>query len=292
MGRVLILSDAACDITKEEEQELGVKIVPFKVAVGDKSYLPRVDIDNFDFYKVMDDYDGIPATSQVTSIEWLDAYEEISKDKSVSDVINITISSHGSATYDNAVIAKKNFYIKHPELEGKLNIHIIDSDNYTGVYGYAVVQAAIKAKNGVKANEIIAFINDWLKSSYVLFACYNLKYAKKSGRISAAAAFAGELLGLKPILKISHGVSSILKKVRGEKSIIPTITDIAADDMIPKTPYVIIWGSDETLRDEMAKAMEKMLGYPPADYCQIGAAVACNAGHRVAGVVIKGKTEC
>lgn len=291
MGKTVILTDAACDITKEQETELGIKIVPFKVAVGDKSYLPRVDIDNFEFYKVMDEYEGIPTTSQVTTLEWFDAFEELAEDKEITDIITVTISSHGSATYDNAVISRKNFFNKYKEKAESLNIHVIDSDNYTGVYGYAVVQAAIKAKNGVPADQIIAFINDWLKSAYVLFACYNLKYAKKSGRISAAAAFAGELLGLKPILKISHGVSSILKKVRGEKAIIPTILEIAKDDMIPKTPYVIIWGSDETLRDEMAKAMEKAVGYPPADYCQIGAAVACNAGHRVSGVVIKGKQE-
>ncbi|MCD8328793.1 MAG: DegV family protein [Ruminococcus sp.] len=291
MGKTVILTDAACDISKEQEHELGIKIVPFKVAVGDKSYLPRVDIDNFEFYKVMDAYEGIPATSQVTTLDWFEAYEKLAQDKEVTDIINVTISSHGSATYNNAVIAKKDFFSKYKEREKDLNIHVIDSDNYTGVYGYAVVQAAIKANSGVPATQIIAFINDWLKSAYVLFACYNLKYAKKSGRISAAAAFAGELLGLKPILKISHGVSSILKKVRGEKAIIPTILEIAKDDMIPKTPYVIIWGSDETLKNDIAKAMEKAVGYPPTDYIQVGAAVACNAGHRVAGVVIKGNSE-
>ena len=136
MGKTVILTDAACDITKEQETELGIRVVPFKVAVGDKSYLPRVDIDNFEFYKVMDEYEGIPTTSQVTTLEWFDVFEELAEDKEISDIITVTISSHGSATHDNAIVARKNFFNKHKDRADTLNIHIIDSDNYTGCLLY------------------------------------------------------------------------------------------------------------------------------------------------------------
>ena len=58
--------------------------------------------------------------------------------------------------------------------------------------------------------------------------------------------------------------------------------------MIPKTPYCIVYGNDETVRDEMIEAMTKEVGYPPEDSYQIGAAVTINAGPKVVGVIFKG----
>ena len=57
--------------------------------------------------------------------------------------------------------------------------------------------------------------------------------------------------------------------------------------MIPKTPYCIVYGNDESVRDEMAQAMTKKMGYPPEDCYQIGAAITINAGPKVTGVIFK-----
>ncbi|MFT3951094.1 MAG: DegV family protein [Oscillospiraceae bacterium] len=290
MAKIKILTDSACDITDEQEQSLGIHIIPFKVTVGDVGYTSRVDFDNSRFYEIMDAYEGIPATSQVMSFEYVEVFRALAEE-GYTDIINIIISSTGSNTYNNAVFAKDQFFQEYPQYAGKIEIHNIDSRNYTGVYGYAVIQAAQKALKGASVGEILAFVQDWIDNAYVIFAPFNLKYAKKSGRISVAAAFVGEVLGLKPIIKIADGVSSILEKVRGDKAVIPKIIDIASKEMIPQTPYSIMWGSDAALRDEIAQAMTKKVGYPPADFFQVGAAVACNAGHKVAGLVIKGRNR-
>lgn len=287
MSKIKILTDSACDIPKDKEQELGIKVMCFPITVDGVGYHERIDFDNDQYYKMMDEAVEFPSTAQITMFEFVEAYKEL-LEQGYSDVIHITISSTGSNTHNAAIMARNEFY---DEVEGadKMRIHIVDSANYTAVEGYGVLQAAQKAQKGASVDEILSFLEDWYSSAEVVFAAYTLKYAKRSGRISSAAAFAGELLGLKPILKISGGVSTTIDKVRGDKNIIPKIIEMAEKEMIPHTPYCVVCGSVKEYADEMTKAMTKKFGYPPEWTCQIGAAVASNAGHQVVGVVIKSK---
>lgn len=289
MAKIKFITDSASDITAEQEAQFDIKIMNFKVAMGDNSYVSRVDFDNEKFYKMMDEFDGIPVTSQVTAFEYSEVFEQLYAEK-YTDVINITINSKGSATFNNAVMAANEFYENHPEAKGVFTIYNIDSESYTGAYGYPILQGAIKAAKGVPAADIAAFIEDWVKNCVIFFAPYTLKYAKKSGRIPSAAAFVGEVMGLRPIMRI-HDHSIVTEtKVRGDKAIVPKILDLTVQEMIPQTPYSIVYGNDESVRDEMAQAMTKKVGYPPAECFQIGAAIAINAGPKVTGVIFKARS--
>lgn len=290
MQKIKVLTDSACDISVEDEKKYGIEIMNIPITVGDKGYRERVDFTNEEFYEIMDNYDGIPATSQVNTFEQLEIYKKI-YEEGYSDILQITISSTGSNIYNSALMAKEKFFEEIPEAKDKFNITVIDSRNYTGVYGYPVVQAAAKLEKGTSLKEVIAYLNDWFSSASVIFAPYNLKYAKKSGRISSMAAFVGEVLGLKAIIRIADGVSENIAKVRGEKAIIPKIVEIACEEMIPQTPYGIMTGSTRTESEELAKIMTKKVGYPPVGFYQVGAAVASNAGHAVVGVIVKGQNR-
>ena len=96
-----------------------------------------------------------------------------------------------------------------------MNIHIIDSKTYSMAYGMPVIRAAQMVKEGATVEEILSEINDWLENVGVLFVPLNLKFVKKSGRVSAAAAFVGDALGLKPIITFEDGDSKVLNKIRG-----------------------------------------------------------------------------
>lgn len=288
MAKIKLLTDSASDITKEQEEALGIQVVPFKVAMGDKSYISRVDFDNEKFYHMMDEFDGLPVTSQITAFEYGEIFEGI-YDDGYTDIINVTINSEGSATYGNAVMAANNFFEKHPEAKGRFEIYNIDAESYSGAYGYPLVQAAIKIQKGCTAKEAVDYITDWVKNCVIFFAPYTLKYAKKSGRIPSAAAFVGEVMGLRPIMRIHDHKIVTESKVRGDKAIVPKIVDLCANEIIPQTPYCIVYGNDDSVRDELAKALTKKLGYPPVDFYQIGAAIAINAGPKVTGVIFKAK---
>ena len=157
MAKIKFLTDSASDITEELEKKLDIQIMNFKVAMGDDSYTSRVDFDNEKFYKMLDDFDGIPVTSQITAFEYQETFEKLYSE-GYTDVINTTINSKGSATYNNAVMAAEEFYSAHPEAKGKFTIYNIDGESYTGAYGYAVVQGAMKAAKDVPAADIVAFM--------------------------------------------------------------------------------------------------------------------------------------
>lgn len=290
MPKIKIMTDSASDISFENEKRYDIHIIPFKVAMGEKSYTSRIDYDNEQFYKLMDEYDGIPVTSQITSFEFVDDFKDLYF-QGYTDVIYVSINSEGSATYSNALMAVEDFYEEIPEAKDEFHIHVIDGRSYTGGYGYAVVEAAKKAAKGVSAEEIVDFIRDWVDNCVIFFGMYSLKYAKKSGRIPAAAAFVGEIMGLRPVSRIQHNKIVTEEKVRGDKALIPKMIELTAKEMIPKTPYCVICGNDESVMDELAQALTKKLGYPPADSYQIGAEVAVNAGPKVVGVIFKSQNK-
>lgn len=290
MPKIKLMSDSACDITYEQEKKYDIKIMNFKLAVGDKSYVSRVDFDNNKYYEILDGYDGIPTHSQITAFEFTEEFEKYYSE-GYTDVIYVSINSHASSTYANATMAAEQFFENHPDAKGKFNIYNIDSLSYTGAYGYPLCQAAVKISKGATAKEVVSYLEEWLSKAVIFFAPYTLKYAKKSGRIPSAAAFVGEVLGLKPIMKICDGEIITYEKVRGDKAVVPKIEALTAEEMIPQTPYCIIYGNDESIKDELTAAMTKRLGYPPADYFQIGAVIATNAGPKVGGVLFKSKNR-
>ena len=86
MSKIRILTDSASDISERHEKKYNIKVVPFKIAMGDKSYVSRVDFSNDKFYSMMEAYDGLPLTSQFTAFEFQEVFEEMYKD-GVTDVI-------------------------------------------------------------------------------------------------------------------------------------------------------------------------------------------------------------
>ena len=79
--------------------------------------------------------------------------------------------------------------------------------------------------------------------------------------------------------------------MRGDKALVPKILELTVGEQIPKTPYCVVYGSDEAVRDEMVQAMTKKVGYPPADTYRIGSEVAVNAGPKVVGVIFKSQKK-
>ena len=167
-----------------------------------------------------------------------------------------------------------------------MKIYIIDSGCYTMGYGMALIEAAKKIQRGLTAPEIAASIQDWVDHVRILFVPLTLSFAKKSGRISAAAGFAGELLGLKPIITFQDGDSVILEKVRGEKAVIPRLIQMVQEKIIPQTPIAIVHGEQSPLIEQLTEEVTKKFGAPEYVY-PLGSVVAINAGYQVIGVIFR-----
>lgn len=282
MEKLRIITDSASDISAADEQRLNIGMLPFQVVLGGQSYTSRVDFDNEGFYALMAQHDEVPLTSQITPFEFEQVYLQHAL-AGYTELILVLINSAGSATWQNSVQAIDLFYDEYPQYRGRLRIRSFDSRGYSLLYGAPVLEAARRCAAGETADSICTYLEQTLPRRQVYFGMYTLRYAGRSGRIPSAAAFLGDKLNLKPVMKIFDHEIVTAAKCRGEARLLPRIAEMTLAAMEPGTPYDIVYGDDPVCRDALAEQMTALTGYAPAGFFQIGAAVAANAGPRVAG---------
>ena len=290
LRNIRIMTDSASDISYADEKRYDISVIPFPVTLGERTYISRVDFDNEQFYALMAQHDEIPKTAQITPFQFQEIYLREAQ-AGVTDLILVLINSQGSNTYESSVQAIGFFYEEHPEYRDVFRVHSIDGMGYNALYGAPVVRAAQLREEGASAEEIVAYLTDILPRRQIYFGIYELKYAAKSGRIPTAAAFVGTKLNLKPVMKIYDRAITTAAKCRGERKLVEKVAEMSAADMEPGTPYELIYGNDTVCLEELRELMVQKLGYAPVAAYQIGAAVAANAGPKVAGVAFTRKND-
>lgn len=290
MSKIMIVTDSCCDLSKETIEELGITVLPFTLTMGGETFREIFDRSTQEVYDLMASSDEIPKHSQISPLTFEETYKKL-YDEGYTDVISVSINSQGSGTYNNSIIGKDDFFENNPEANGKMRIFNIDSKSYTVLYGYPIMEAVKKIRKGASVEEIVAYFDDWFKVSAIYAVPYNLKYARKSGRISAAKAFAGELLGLKPIIEFADGETNTVDKIRGEKNIVPKLVECVEKRMTPQTPYIMLHGRDDTLAKEIEKELIKRTGRKAETYQSIGAVVSANIGPDIVAVLIRRKDK-
>ena len=248
--------------------------------------MERKDFTNDQFYQMMRDAQGVPTTAAITQLQFCDIYARYA-DEGYTDLVYLSINAGGSSTYNNAVKAMELLEEERPGYTMK--IQVIDSHTYTMCYGYPVAEGARMAAAGASVEEIAAYIQDWVDHVRVRFGSFDLKFAKKSGRVSAAAAFVGEALGLKPIMTFENGASKVVTKARGEKNVIPTILELAQKEREPGTPYLIIRAARPDQAELLTESCRQAFGQEPAMDCFIGGVIAINAGPNLVGLIYRKK---
>ena len=278
-----VLTDSASDMPYTLEAECGADIMKFSITVDGVAYTERDDFSFDEYYDMLRACQGIPSTAQVTMLRFLEQFEQYDA-AGVEQVLYVSINATGSATRDNAVLAKKKFAEKRPE--SKLEITIVDSHCYSMAYGWFVAEAAKK----LAAGEAMADVVDWLNEAFtrveILLGAFSLKFMKKSGRISAAAAIAGELLGVRPIITLNDGVSTVQKKVRGDKDLLPALLEYAHSHR--EDEFYMVGGTNSAVIEELAGMCQAKWGAPPAATFKLGAAVATNTGPDAIAIVYMG----
>ncbi|HAN43901.1 MAG TPA: DegV family protein [Ruminococcaceae bacterium] len=287
--KIRFITDTASDLLDEQVKEYGIDMLHIPIAVDGKGYYERIDFTIHEFYKILNSAAEIPTTSQVLPITYADAYKRAYND-GCTDVICVTITSQGSNMFNNAVLAVDMFFEENPDAKGKINFYIVDSGTYTYCYGYAIVKACQMAREGKTVGEIIGFLNFHFDHLEVYFSVFSLEHAKKSGRINCAAAFVGEMLGLRPIIQIIDGKMAIIEKVRGDKAVPAHMAKVFEEKTTDKSyPYLILLGEDAQPGYELARLIEKNTGKKAYGCFNAGAAISINAGPRLVGLMIHGQ---
>jgi len=290
MRKIAILTDSCCDLPKETIEELGIKVLPFTLTVGGESFRELYDKSTQEFYELLENTDEIPKHSQISPVTFEETYKEL-YEQGYTDIISVSINSKGSGTFNNSVLGKNDFFDNNPDAAEKLRIYNIDSKCYTLFYGYPVMEAAKKVRRGAEPEEIVAYLEDWFDVCAIYAIPFSLRYAKKSGRISAAKAFAGELLGLKPVIMFDDGNTETVDKIRGEKNIVPKLVEIVEKNMTPQTPYIMLHGKDDTAAKEVEKELAKKTGRKAEMFGSIGAVVTSNIGPDLVAVIVRRKNK-
>lgn len=202
-----IIIDSASDITKDKADKLQLDFLPLKTIFGDTEYLDGITLSHRKFFELLIESDCMPTTSQISPHDYEQIYEDVKKNGDTAIVI--TLSSKLSGSYQSANIA----------LDGYEDcIHIVDSENVCLGEQILVLYACRLRDAGLSANEIVEKLEEKKKDICVIALIDTLEYLKRGGRISSTAAFAGNLLSLKPVIAIVDGEVVILGKARGSKN--------------------------------------------------------------------------
>ena len=213
---VRIITDSASDISQELAKELNITVLPLKVRFGEEEFLDGVTLSNRQFYERLIETDEIPKTSQITPFEYRNHFEKAVK--AGEQVVCFTLSSGVSGSYQSACVAAQEF-------EG--DVFVVDTQQFCISEAIIVERAVQMRDSGMDAAAVFEAIEVEKKDAHVLAIFNTLEYLKLGGRISAAAAFAGGLLSLKPVLTIEDGVVKILGKARGSRNGNNMLTEFA-----------------------------------------------------------------
>ena len=286
--KIAIVTDSSCDIPQDLAEKYGIDIIDFPINLDGKEYFERRDLTREEFYELMRQAKGVPTTAAITMLQWHDVYAKYA-DEEYTDVLHVSINSTGSSTYGYAQQAAEMLREERPDC--KMRIHLVDSHTYSMVFGWYLCECARKLRNGGELRDCILELESKLGRVEIGLAAYSLKQLKKSGRVSAAAAFAGELLGLRPIISLTDGVSHVEAKVRGDAAVIPAMlkwVSTRVDDM-RDTPYMMAYTSSTQKRDELLKLCKKEFGHPPMHIFQLGGVVSANTGPDCIAIAFEGK---
>ena len=198
-----IVVDSTADILPEYLNQ--IHTVPLTVSFGDEEYIDGVTIDHRTFYQKLIETDAMPSTSQASPAAFAEQYDQAAA--ADEEVVVITISSKLSGTYQSAMIAAA----------GRSSVYIVDSENASVGCGILVGLALRYLRDGMTASAIAEKLQEDKKEIVVIALLDTLEYLKRGGRISKAAAFAGGLLNIKPVISIADGEIQLLGKARGSK---------------------------------------------------------------------------
>jgi DegV family protein with EDD domain len=286
MSKIAILTDSSCDIPQEMAEKYNIDIMDFHILLDGVDYVERESCTFEEFYDKMRAARGMPSTAAITPIQFCEKYASY-VDAGYTDLIHVTINRTGSSTYNNALLAKDLLREERPEHH--LRIHLLDSHTYSMPFGWYLCEMARKLQNGAEVRHVVKEFRDQMDCMELVLGPYSLRQMKKSGRISAAAAFAGELLGLRPIITLIDGKTHVEAKVRGDEKVIPAMIALCQQrtEGIDQVEYMI-GHTNIPQKDELVRACRKAFGHDPLIVFPLGGVVSSNTGPDTVALVYVG----
>lgn len=206
MGNVAIVTDSNSGISQAEGKELGIYVIPMPFLVDGKLYFEDVDMNKEQFYHFLEN-DADLSTSQPSPGDVMDLWDKLLKE--YDEIVHIPMSSGLSASCSTAMGLARDY-------DGK--VQVVDNQRISVTMQQSVTDAKHLVAAGKSAAQIKEILEKEALESSIYLMVDTLKYLKKGGRITPAAALLGSALNLKPILQIQGDKLDAYKKVRGVKA--------------------------------------------------------------------------
>ena len=206
MGNVAIVTDSNSGISQAEGKELGIYVIPMPFLVNGKLYFEDVDMNKEQFYHFLES-DADLSTSQPSPGDVMDLWDKLLKE--YDEIVHIPMSSGLSASCSTAMGLAQDY-------DGK--VQVVDNQRISVTMQQSVMDAKHLAAAGKSAAQIKEILEKEALESSIYLMVDTLKYLKKGGRITPAAALLGSALNLKPLLQIQGDKLDAYKKVRGVKA--------------------------------------------------------------------------
>lgn len=206
MGNVAIVTDSNSGISQAEGKELGIYVIPMPFLVDGKLYFEDVDMNKEQFYHFLEN-DADLSTSQPSPGDVMDLWDKLLKE--YDEIVHIPMSSGLSASCSTAMGLARDY-------DGK--VQVVDNQRISVTMQQSVMDAKHLVAAGKSAAQIKEILEKEALESSIYLMVDTLKYLKKGGRITPAAALLGSALNLKPILQIQGDKLDAYKRVRGVKA--------------------------------------------------------------------------
>lgn len=219
MGKIAIVTDSNSGITQDQAKKMGVHVIPMPFYINETLYLEGVTLTQEEFYERLKN-DELISTSQPSPAEVCGLWDMLLKEN--DEIVHIPMSSGLSNSCETAMGLARDY-------DGK--VQVVDNQRISVTQYQSVVDALALRDAGKSAAEIKEVLEAEKLESSIYITLETLKYLKKGGRITPAAAAIGTVLNLKPVLQIQGEKLDAYAKVRGKKQAKRVMLKAAQEDM-------------------------------------------------------------
>jgi len=269
-----IVTDSSADLPKNIIEEFNLDVLPLSVTIDDEDYLDGVTITSKDLMDKMR-AGAITKTSQVKYTAFTNLFEKyVEKGDSV---IYLGLASALSGTFNAANLAREGLLEAYPNLD----ITMFDTKCVSMGLGLLVYKALVMQRDNATKEEIISMAKQNAENMEHIFTVDDLEYLFRGGRISRAAALVGGLLGIKPVLEVTHdGTLAPLEKARGRKNSIKRMAEIAGErgKNLDEQIIGISHGDDMEAVEFLIECLKDSYGCKEFIVNNIGSVVGAHAG--------------
>jgi DegV family protein with EDD domain len=250
MRKVAIVTDSVCCLPAELAAKHSIKIVPLLISFRSMTYRDGVDITPGEVYRIMRKDEDLPTTAIPSPGDFVKAYTEVSQ--YAESILCITLTSLQSKMYETATVAKEMAAESMP----RTTIEVFDSRAVAGALGFIVLEAARVADQGANLHEVLTAAQKMKERVNALFMVDTLHFLARTGRIARAAAWAGAVLNVKPVVEhsTSVGETTPFARPRSKAKAVELMLQTMAERVGHSRVHVMVHHADELEEGEELKA--------------------------------------